>query len=268
MADAQLQLPRASPRASVSQTVGMTDVTVTYGRPSVHGRRIWGELVPYGIVWRTGADEATTISFSDDVTIGGRRLPAGTYSLHAILSKDEWTLIINKVSRQIGSYEYDPSQDALRIQVKPQPADFQELLTFSFPRVTQTSAVVVLHWEKIKVGFTLEVDTISKVSATARAAVAAAKPDDWRTPLRAANWAFENEAVPEEAMQWVDQSIARRETFYNLALKARMLARAGKNSEAVSMGRRALEAARSVEPRIDATQLEKMIAEWEKSSKS
>ncbi|HYS54263.1 MAG TPA: DUF2911 domain-containing protein [Thermoanaerobaculia bacterium] len=263
-----MKLPRVSPRATITQTVGLTDVTITYGRPAVRKRNIWGELIPYGMVWRTGADEATTITFTDDVTINGQKLLAGTYSLHAILSKDEWTLIFNKVFRQWGSFEYDPSQDALRIQVKPQASDFTELLTFSIPRVTQTSADVVFQWERLKVAFTFEVDTISKALANARAAVASAKPDDWNTPLRAASWAFQNEVAPAEALRWIEQSIAARETFYNLALKAKMLARAGKNGEAVAVARRAIDAAQSAEPKIDPGELEKLIALLEKNSSS
>ncbi len=265
---AELKLPRASQRASVSQTVGLSEVSITYSRPAVRGRNIWGELIPYGIVWRAGANEATTISFSDDVTIDGQKLPAGTYSLQAILSKEQWTLIFNKVARQWGSFDYDPSQDALRILVKPRPAEYEELLTFSIQRVTQSSADVVLQWEKIKVSFNFEVDTISKVLPGVRAAVAEAKADDWNTPLRAAAWAFENGAVPDEALDWIEKSIAARETFENLSLKARLLARAGRNHEAAAVARRAIEAAQSATPKIDPGELEKWLASLEKHSKS
>jgi hypothetical protein len=262
----ELKLPRVSQRASVSQTIGFTDVTITYSRPAVRGRTIWGKLIPYGIVWRTGANEATTISFSDDVTINGRKLPAGRYSLHAILSKDQWTLIFNKVAQQWGSFEYDRSQDALRIAVKPEPSEFQELLTFSIPRVTQTAADVVLQWEKLKVGFTVETDTTAKALANVRAAVAQASADDWETPFKAAAWAFDNDVVPDEASRWVEHSIGIRETFYNLALQAKMLARTGHNREAVNVARRALAAARSAKPQIDSSELERLIEQWEKQT--
>ena len=115
---AQLELPRVSPKATVSQTVGLTDVTITYCRPSVRGRTIWGGLVPYDEVWRTGANEATTITFTDDVTIDGNKLPAGTYGLFTVPGKDEWTVVFNKGAKQWGAYEYKQDQDALRIKVE------------------------------------------------------------------------------------------------------------------------------------------------------
>lgn len=264
MAAAELTLPRVSQRATVSQTVGFTDVTITYGRPSVHGRRIWGELIPYGIVWRTGANEATTIAFSKDVTIDRHVLPAGTYSMQTILSKAHWTLIFNKVSKQWGSFEYDPAQDALRIEVTPTPCPFTELLTFSIPRATAISADVVLQWERMSVRFTFETDTAAKVLTNARAAIASAAAEDWTTPLRAAEWAFDNDVAPAEARDWVDRSIAVRETYANLELKAKMLAKTGNTREAVSVARRAIAAARAAEPKVDPAELEKMVAVWEK----
>src|SRR5205085_4953821 len=127
-----------------------TDVTITYSRPGVKGRVIWGELVPYDKVWRTGANEATTIAFSEDVKINGQALPAGTYSLHTIPGKDMWTIIFNKQAEQWGSFKYDQSKDALRVQVKPQDGPMQEWMMFSFPNVNANSATVELAWEKLR----------------------------------------------------------------------------------------------------------------------
>ena len=119
IAQQPMRLPKASPCAVVKQTIGLNDVTITYSRPGVKGRKIWGGLVPYGTVWRTGANSATTIQFTEDVLVEGQPLAAGTYSLHTIPGEKEWTLILNKDANQWGSYSYDPAKDALRVKVTP-----------------------------------------------------------------------------------------------------------------------------------------------------
>ena len=161
---------RASLAASVSQTLGVdTMVTIDFSRPGVKGRKIWGELVPYGMApgnkyskdkpfpWRAGANEKTTIEFSSDVTVNGNALPAGKYSIAMIPSEDDWTVIFNKNSEGWGTYDYDESLDALRVTVTPEEAPFQEWLRFGFDDLAGTSAVAFLHWEKLKVPFTIAV---------------------------------------------------------------------------------------------------------------
>lgn len=147
--------PRMSPNATVSQTVGTTDITITYGRPAVNDRTIFGDLVPYGEVWRTGANESTALVVSDDVTIEGNKLEAGTYSIYTIPGKDEWTVIINDIMSW--GTQYDEAGDILRFTVEPQEADFRERLLFYFEDVTKNSATIALHWEKIKVPFTIKI---------------------------------------------------------------------------------------------------------------
>ncbi|MBK6914764.1 MAG: DUF2911 domain-containing protein [Ignavibacteriales bacterium] len=147
---------RVSPKAGVSQTVGLTDISISYSRPGVKGRSIWGELVPYGKVWRAGADEATKITFSTDVLIEGKKLSAGSYSFFVIPNKNEWTIIFNKVADQWGAFEYNESQDALRLKVKTQSIDFQEWLTYSFYKTSDSTALISLVWEKMKVIFKVE----------------------------------------------------------------------------------------------------------------
>ena len=154
---AQKEQIRVSPKASVMQMIGFTEAKIDYNRPGVKGRTIWGELVPYNKVWRAGANEATTISFSSDVMIEGKSLPSGTYSFFVIPAKDEWTLIFNKVSEQWGAFEYNEAEDALRITVKPKTNGFQEWLTFSFTKTGDKAAIVNLEWEKLKVPFKVEV---------------------------------------------------------------------------------------------------------------
>src|SRR5581483_11167685 len=132
----QIQMPRVSPKSSLMQTVGLTDVTITYSRPGVKGRQIWGARVPWDKVWSTGANEATTFTVSDDVTINGQRLPKGTYRLPTIPGKDQWTIIFNNVANQWGSFNYDASKDALRVTAKPEKAPFTEMMTFEVPSVS------------------------------------------------------------------------------------------------------------------------------------
>lgn len=148
--------PRTSPNATVSQTIGTTVVRITYGRPSVNDRTIYGDLVPYGEVWRTGANEATTFSVSSDVTIEGEPLSEGTYSLYTIPGQENWTIIFNNVANQWGT-QYDQSEDALRVKVTPESAPSQEMLTFSFEEVTDTSGTCVIHWAGVRVPFEIQI---------------------------------------------------------------------------------------------------------------
>ncbi len=148
---------RISPKAEVMQTVGFTEVKIDYSRPGVKGRVIWGELVPFDKVWRCGANEATKFTFSADVLINDKLLKAGSYSFFAIPGTEEWTLIFNKVADQWGAFEYNEAEDALRIKVYPIENDFQEWLTYTITRTSDTTADIKLEWEKLKVPFTLEV---------------------------------------------------------------------------------------------------------------
>jgi hypothetical protein len=292
VAQAQLRTPRPSQKASVMQTVGVTDITITYSRPGVKGRTIWGDppagapttaatlddararakdavIVPYGHVWRAGANEATQFAVTDDVLINGQPLKAGTYSLHAIPGKDEWTIIFNSDAGQWGSFTYDEKKDVLRVKAKPQAtADSQEWLQYTFDPVGETSARVNIRWEKLTVPFTVEVKDVKGLAVEKmRAAVASAKPDDWRTPLQAANYVFTNNltANNEEAMQWLDKSLKTKETFGNLYTKARVLGQMGKAAEAVATAEKALQMAKAPNSGVDPitiADLEKRMGEW------
>ena len=147
-----IRLPEASPAATVGETIGITDVHLTYHRPAVNKRKIWGGLVPYGATWRAGANENTTISFSTPVKIEGQALPAGTYALYAIPTASQWTMVFSKFTGDWGAYNYDPSEDALRVTVTPvSVADSQERLVYTFDDVTNNSAALALRWEKLRV---------------------------------------------------------------------------------------------------------------------
>jgi hypothetical protein len=245
----QIDLPRPSPNASVTQTVGVTDITIKYSRPGVKGREIWGKLVPYGEVWRAGANENTTIKFSTPVKVEGHELPAGLYGFQAIPNQGDWTVIFSKDANEWGAFSYKPEHDALRVQVKPRPtAELRERMGFDFEDVTDTSAKVVLSWEKLEVPFTVEVDTPALVQAKLKDAVR------WQTPYQAASYCIQNNTCLDEASRWLDASIAMQETYQNLRAKALLLSK--KNDPgAASYAQRALAAAKALPQPADAQQI-------------
>jgi hypothetical protein len=259
----QIKLPRVSQHAVVTQTVGLTDVTITYSRPGVKGRTLWGNLVPYDKVWRTGANEATEISFSDDVTINGQKLGKGTYSLHTVPNPDEWTIIFNSVADQWGSYSYDQTKDALRVKSKAQPAEFREWLTFDFPAVSNDAATVAIRWGGIAVPFTVGTNTTASVLSALRAATATAAADDWQTPYRAASFAFDSK-MDSDAARWIEQSLKAKETLSNLWLRAQMYQRAGDKADAIRTAELALSKKGDKDSDILAGEIRKQIDGWKK----
>jgi Protein of unknown function (DUF2911) len=258
-----VKYPRVSQKSVLMQSIGTTDMTITYSRPGVKGRKIWGALVPYGQVWRTGANEATTIQFSDDVTINGQKLPAGTYSLHSIPGEKEWTLIFNSVSNQWGSYSYDATKDTLRVKATPATASFTEWMNFEVPMLSTDQATVALRWENVAVPFTVNSNTTQKVLAAAGTAVTNAKADDWRTPYAAANFAFDNGMLT-EASQWSDASLKAGESMGNLWLKARILAKQGKKADAIVTGEKALAKKTDKDSADLAAEIRKTVDDWKK----
>lgn len=288
VATAQVVTPRPSQKASVTQTIGVTDITVTYSRPGVKGRKIWGDptaeqastkgeatldnqnvrpkdaaIVPYGHIWRTGANEATMFVVSDDVLINGQKLAAGTYSLHTVPTKDEWTVVFNGTANQWGSFNYDPAKDTLRVKAKPQSVnDNQEWLEFSFDPITENSAQVNIRWEKVNVPFTVSIaDVNATTMAKLKTTVSGAKPDDWRTPLQAANWILTNNTPgdDEQGWAWLEQSIKIKETFQNLSAKANALYRAGKKDEAFALAEQAIQKGKT--DKVDTSAFEKRLAD-------
>jgi hypothetical protein len=252
-----MRLPQVSQGASVKQTIGLNDVTITYSRPGVKGREIWGGLVPYASVWRTGANAATTVQFTEDVLVEGQPLPAGTYSLHTIPGEKEWTLIFNKQADQWGSYSYDAAKDALRFKVTPMPGSPQEWMQFRFEDPSINSARVVLAWENLQVPFTIKnaTDTNTKVFAMLRESIAKAKPDEWQPYYRGGNYLVQNKVYMDDAAKWLDKAIAISPTPQTHYAKARYFDAAGKKAEAISELDKALAAAK---PDSNATLLEEI----------
>ena len=153
---AQDNLPRLSPKSYVGQTIGYTKVEINYGAPGVKDRKVWDDLVPYNEVWRTGANEATTIEFDNNIKINGTEIPSGKYSLFTIPTKNKWTVILNKVYEQWGAYKYDKGEDLIRFSVIPEINEFNERLQFSFQYISPYKTAVEFKWEKLKFSFVLD----------------------------------------------------------------------------------------------------------------
>jgi hypothetical protein len=243
------------------QTVGITDVTITYSRPGVKGRAIWGALVPYDKVWRTGANEATTISFSDDVTVNGQKLAKGTYSLHSTPGPNSWKFHFNSVADQWGSYSYDASKDVAVVTATPQAAPHMEWMSFEVPELSTDKATFVLRWEKLAVPFTVDTGSTAKVMAQLKSAM----QPDWRTPYMAANFAFDNKGVAtdQELSDWLNKSLSINENTSNLWLKARYLERLGKKQEAIKAGEAAAAAATPAQADF-AAEIRRNVENWKK----
>lgn len=263
-AQTALNLPRPSPNASVTQTIGTTTLTVKYSRPGVKGRTIWGGLVPYGQPWRTGANEATQFTCSDDVSVEGQPLPAGTYALVTIPSANDWVVAFSRQKDMWGSNGYDPAQDALRVTVKPQAAPATEWLQFAFDPTAANETELALRWEKLRVPVRVTVDVTAKVLRDCRAAVADAKPDDWQTRYRAANWCFDNNQAVSDAAAWAAKALEIKENFQTLSTAAKASAKTGDTAQAIERMTRAVELGKADKNLVPAQiePMEKLLAEW------
>ncbi len=232
IAQPSLVLPEVSQLSEVKQRIGYTDITIVYHSPYVNGRKIWGELVPYGKVWRAGANENTTISFTDDVNINGSPLPAGTYGLHMIPDKDEWVIIFSKDHTSWGSFFYNEKEDALRVKAKPAEHKFQEWLDYTFTDRSATSANATLSWEKLEVPFTITVDVKNISLKRIREQLKNQPGFGWHGWEEAAHYCIENKFNYDEAMKWVNRSILIDENFTNVAAKAQLLKLMGNTKDA------------------------------------
>lgn len=228
---ADLELPDVSQLAVNKQRVGLTDITITYNRPLVNGRKVWGGIVPLGEVWRAGANQNTTIEFSDNVSVEGQPLPKGTYGLHMIPTADSWTVIFSKMASAWGSYTYKQEEDALRVNVKPLPGEMKEALEFAFEDLTPSTAKITLRWEKIVVPFKVSVSDETTV-ANVRNQMRGREQYEWDSLNQAAQFLVTKKINLDDALKWVDQSIQNEERFENLSTKADVLKAMNKPDDA------------------------------------
>jgi len=228
----ELNLPRISQHGVTTQTIGISTVTIDYSRPLAGTREVWGKTVPYEKVWRSGANENTTITFSDDASVEGKPLAAGTYGLHMIPDKDQWTIIFSKNSTSWGSFSYDEKEDALRVTVKPATGTAFDTLTYTFDDVKPDSAEATMRWEKVAVPFRVSVDVKAVTLKSIRNQLRSVGGFNWTGYDEAANWCLDNNYNLEEALKWEDTSIQNEDRFENLETKSRILDAMGKKDEA------------------------------------
>ena len=278
---AQVAIPRESNRQEIAQTVGDSKISIVYHRPNAKGRIIYGCestdmiqkgnqtgpcMVPNGQVWRTGANENTTVEFSTDVTINGQALSAGKYGFFAIPTKNEWTLIFNKVNNEWGAFTYKVEQDALRVKVTPMTlATPRESLMYEFEAISNNTTNVMLSWGNQAVSFKVNVgDITARVLVQLRKAAANAKADDMRTLNQAAGFVLISKLTAnyDEALGWLNKSIAIKETFGNLSAKARLLGEMGKRKEAIEAGEKAVQVGKAATPVVNTADFEKTLNGW------
>jgi len=243
----ELNLPRLSQRAQITQRVGLSDITIVYHAPLAGGRELFGKTVPYGQVWRAGANENTTISFTDDVSVEGQPLAAGTYGLHMIPNADQWIIVFSKNSTSWGSFSYDEKEDALRVTVKPAAAENRDSLEYTFDDMKADSTTVTLRWGKVAVPFHMSVDTNAITEHSIANQLRNVGGFTWAGYDEAANWNLDNNYKLEEALKWDDTSIQNEERFENLETKSRILDAMGKKQEAAATLSRALDKADAVQ---------------------
>jgi Protein of unknown function (DUF2911) len=237
-----LEFPAASPLCSLKQRVGLTDVQVSYSRPGAKGRNVFGALVPYGKLWRAGANQATKISFSTAIKLNGTDIAAGAYSLFAIPTKDEWTLIINKDAEQAGTGKYDEKLDVARIKAKPEELQHSvENYTIEIDPIDDETASLNLVWERTKVSLKLKVDFVEKLVPQVEAAMAS---DEQKKPYVQAALFFLNHSKDlKKADEWIDAAIAERPVYPFFFIKAQILAKLGDKKEALNAAKKAGELA-------------------------
>jgi hypothetical protein len=266
---AAVELPRPSPAASVFEKIGTAKLTVTYSRPAVKGREIWGGLVPYGQVWRLGANDATTLEISEAAKLAGHDLPAGAYALFAIPAKDKWTIVVNSQAKQWGAYFRDPKKDVFTFDVTPSAGPHQEWLEYRMHPESARVVRVEMAWEKLRISFPVEVDVNGIVWKNLDAARAAAGPKDYVDFYQSARFSRETGERKAEAMGWLDEAMKRGDSFWMDELKGDLLADAGKYAEAAPYLEKAIEGSKKAgAPEEWRDGARKKLAEWAAKGKS
>ena len=227
----------------VKQRIGLTDVTITYHRPLVGGRKVWGAMVPFGEPWRAGANENTTVEVTDPVSVEGQPLPKGIYGLHMIPTADTWTVVFSKMAGAWGSYTYNQAEDALRVTVKPQPIEMEEALEYEFDDLKPDSALVKMKWEKLAVPFRISVSDETTFAKIREYVDRGHGQWEWDSQAQAAQYAIAKKSHMEDALRWADRSIQLEERFENLSARADILKALNRADEAKAAAAKAMEKA-------------------------
>ncbi|HSH15814.1 MAG TPA: DUF2911 domain-containing protein [Verrucomicrobiae bacterium] len=246
-----VEFPAPSPASTLKQRVGLTDVEIAYSRPSMRGRRIFGAMIPYGEVWRTGANTATRVSFSTDVTLQGAALAAGDYELFTIPGRDEWTIIVQKRPEKAswGAYSYKQENDTARVTARPTTlASAAETLAIGIADLHDTGATVYIEWENTRVPLQLQVDTVGILMPRIKAAIASDGPKSWNLYYGAAALLYDNGGDLEQSLAWVEESLKLRGDYPPpLLLQTRLLAKLGRHAEAKAAAEKTVAAGFKVE---------------------
>lgn len=236
------KIPAESTKATIVQRLGLDDVTITYYRPNVKGRKIWGGLVPYDKVWRTGANYPTFVTFTDTTIIEGKhKLPPNKYALYTIPQRKKWTIIFSSNLELWGAFGYDHQDDALSVDVDPDTSDFVETFTISFSDITDSKATIVIQWEKIKVPIHIEVDIDAKVLAYIKQRIKDEANEDWGLYWKGAQYLLKHNLDPELTLKWIDSSLELDQNWMNLWTKAQISAATENFENAIKYGSKALE---------------------------
>jgi tetratricopeptide (TPR) repeat protein len=242
-----IDLPAPSQHAIITQRIGLTDITINYHRPLVNGRPIWGKLVPYGQPWRAGANENTTVSFTDPVSIEGQSLAAGTYGLHMIPAEKEWIVIFSKQNAAWGSFTYKQDEDALRVTVKPAASDMHEALTYDFDELKPDSSVITMRWEKVAIPFKVSVSLNDTVAAHLHQDFRGLVQYTWEGYNDAADYLAKNKMDLDDALKYADNAIQTEPRYESLETKSEVLEAMGRKDDAAKFHEQALDRANAVQ---------------------
>jgi len=256
----QIEMPQPSPLATLNQKIGLMDATVTYSRPSARGRKVFGDLVPYGKIWRTGANKASTIEFTDSVIISGVSVKKGRYAIFTIPGSDDWTILLNSDWNQSGASKYDPAKDVVNLKVKPSIIPFSETFTIDFNHLTTNSAQVEIFWETSKVAFGVETSVDEAVMRNIKNALNISAG----SYFQAARYYFDTDRELPTALEWINKSIAMEERYWVVRQKALIEAKMGDYKAALKTAKRALDLAKEAGSDDYVRLNEASIQEWSK----
>lgn len=253
---------RVSPAATLSQEIGISKIGITFARPAVKGRKIWGDLVPFGQVWRAGANNATVITFSHAAKVAGQDVPAGTYGFFVLPGEKAWTLILNRKAKQWGAYDYKKEEDLLRWEATPQTGPFLEYLDYRVLPMDTGSATVELGWEKLRVSFPVVFDTKAIYWAHLEDTLKKAPETDWVPWYQAAAYCQAQGAEPQKALAWIEKSLKAGDSFWNHETAARIYKDAKRMPEALTHLQKAVDLSKGKAPKEYTENLEKELAAW------
>jgi hypothetical protein len=265
------ELPTPSSKAIVKQRIGLTDIKVVYHRPNVNNRNIFGELVPFNTMWRTGANKATEVTFSTEATVQGKKLPAGTYSLFTIPGENTWVIIFNSETEHWGTGNYKQEQDVLRVEAKVSETAFTESFTIGFDKVTKESGHLCLSWATTMVCVPIQVDVAEQALKNIDIAIAE-QPENWAVYRNSASYYIDNNIDNAKALTWMEKSVElKNDNWYSMYLLGKAQSLNGQHKAAVKTGENALkmyrEGAEKDAPLPYESMLTNAIEEWKNTKK-